>query len=146
MTTPRGAIRARKVVFATNGYTAGIATQYTQKITPLRGTCSHISTPQDTAHHHHPPHLNHTYGLNFGPDGNRDYIIPRPDGGVICGGAKSTFINDRKLYENNWDDSTLIEPARAHFETVMQKNFRGWEKSGADIDYLWTGSEYSSPP
>jgi len=115
-------------------------TQICEENSPLEITCSHISTPTDTRYL--PPHLNHTYGLNFA-DGSRDYIIPRPDGGVICGGAKSTYFHDRKSWENNWDDSTLLEPARAHFESVLQDNFRGWESSGAAVDYLWTGSKHS---
>ncbi|KAH9215672.1 FAD dependent oxidoreductase [Leptodontidium sp. 2 PMI_412] len=134
--TPRGSIQAKKVVFATNGYTVGIAPKFAKKIVPWKITCSHISTLTDTAHQ--PPHLNHTYGLNFA-DGSRDYLIPRPDGGVICGGASNSYIDDRKSWENNWDDSTLHESARPHFETVMQNNFRGWEDSGAAVDYLWTG-------
>ncbi|TVY93367.1 hypothetical protein LAWI1_G000555 [Lachnellula willkommii] len=48
---------------------------------------------------------------------------------------------DKNLWFNNFDDSTLIEQARPHFETVMQDNFLGWENSGAAVDYLWTGSE-----
>ena len=73
----------------------------------------------------------------------RDYLVPRPDGGVICGGAKHTFFDAKELWYNNFDDSTLIPVAatRSHFETVMQDNFRGWEKSGASVDMLWTGSE-----
>jgi glycine/D-amino acid oxidase-like deaminating enzyme len=135
VTTPRGSIRAKKIVFATNAYTAGIAPSYSSTIVPLKVTCSHIKTPENTQHP--PPHLTQTYGLSFGAPGIRDYLIPRPDGGVICGGAKDTYLEDRKLWWNNFDDSTLIEPARKHFETVMQDNFRGWEKSGAFVDYLW---------
>jgi hypothetical protein len=56
----------------------------------------------------------------------------RPDGGVVCGGAKQTYMDgDKAVWFNNVDDSTLIEAARPHFETVMQKNFVGWVKSGA---------------
>ena len=133
--TPRGSIRAKKVVFATNAYTSGIAPSYAETILPVKGICSHIKTPKDTPHP--PPHLVQTYGLSFGGTSIRDYLIPRPDGGVICGGAKDTFVKDKRLWWNNFDDSTLIEPARRHFETVMQDNFRGWARSGACVDYLW---------
>ena len=84
--------------------------------------------------------MNHTYGLNFRP-GARDYLIPRPDGSVICGGAKWTFEEDVDSWFDNFDDSTLHTPqAWAHFESVLQDNFYGWEKSGAAVDYVWTGS------
>ncbi|RDL35018.1 Uncharacterized protein BP5553_06949 [Venustampulla echinocandica] len=135
--TPRGNILAKKVVFATNAYTAGISPSFSNKIIPIKGICSHTSVPKDTAHP--PPHLNHTYGLSYNGYGVRDYLIPRPDGGVICGGGRETFVEDKKLWFNNWDDSTLLEPARQYFDNIMQDNFRGWEKSGATVDYLWTG-------
>jgi glycine/D-amino acid oxidase-like deaminating enzyme len=134
--TSRGKVLAQKVVFATNAYTCGIAPSYSETIMPVKGTCSHIRTPENTEFP--PPQLMQTYGLSFGGADIRDYLVPRPDGGVICGGAKDTYIKDRKSWWNNFDDSTLIEPARKHFETVMQDNFRGWEKSGAFVDYLWS--------
>ncbi|KAH6684139.1 FAD dependent oxidoreductase [Halenospora varia] len=135
--TSRGTIKAGKVVFATNGYTSGISPLYEQKIVPIKITCSHIGTPKESVNP--PPHLSHTYGLNFDGPAVRDYLIPRPDGGVICGGGKVTYIKDTKLWFDNVDDSTLLEQARPHFESVMQENFRGWEKSGASVDHLWTG-------
>lgn len=139
--TARGSIRARKVIFATNGYTAGVLPLYADKIVPVKGTCSHISVPEDTDFP--PPHLSYTYGITYEPPKLRDYLIPRPDGGVICGGANHTFVKERKLWYNNFDDSTLfpVPATRQHFETVMQNNFRGWEKSGAKVDMLWTGSK-----
>lgn len=39
-TTPRGPIRARKVLLATNAYTAGLAPQFARHIVPVRGICS----------------------------------------------------------------------------------------------------------
>jgi glycine/D-amino acid oxidase-like deaminating enzyme len=136
VTTPRGSIRAKKVVFATNGYTAGIAPLFHQKIVPVKGSCSHITSNSPNP----PPHLTHTYGLSYGP-GIRDYLIPRPDGSVICGGGRQTYGERKEAWFNNWDDSTPLEGVRPHFEKVMQNNFRGWEMSGAAVDYLWSGSE-----
>lgn len=141
--TPRGSIQARKIVFATNGYTTGIAPEFEKKIVPIKISCSHISTPQDTLSP--PPHLTHTYGLSYAPT-SRDYLIPRPDGGVICGGARYTYKDDQKLWFNQWDDSAAYEDTRPHFDSVMQKNFHGWENSGAAVDYLWSGSEFTCSP
>lgn len=140
ISTSRGSISAKKVVFATNGYTSGILPLYADKIVPRKGVNSHISVPKDTKFP--PPHLSQTYGVNYEPARMRDYLIPRPDGGVICGGAAYTFKDDPKLWFGNFDDSTLMPmPAtRRHFETVMQDNFRGWERSGAAVDMIWTGS------
>jgi len=137
--TARGSIRATKVIFATNAYTSGILPLYAKIIVPRKGTNSHISVPKDTEFP--PPHLSNTYGITYEPPQARDYLIPRPDGGVICGGAAHTFVADTELWFGNFDDSTLfpVPATRKHFETVMQNNFRGWEKSGAAVDMIWTG-------
>jgi glycine/D-amino acid oxidase-like deaminating enzyme len=143
ISTSRGRIRAKKVIFATNAYTSGILSLYTDKIVPRKGTNSHISISKNAEFP--PPHLSNTYGITYEPPKKRDYLIPRPDGGIICGGANHTFENKQELWFNNFDDSTLfpIPATRRHFETVMQDNFRGWEKSGASVNMIWTGSNLS---
>lgn len=54
--TPRGIITAKKVVFTSNGFTAGILSEYAQKIVPCR---SRVLTPDATK----TPYLNNTYSL-----------------------------------------------------------------------------------
>ncbi|KAL4947208.1 FAD dependent oxidoreductase [Aspergillus filifer] len=68
-----------------------------------------------------------------------DYLNPRPDGSIVVGGGKWTYQGNHRLWYNNYDDSTLIEPARYYFDGLMQQNFRGWEDSGAVTDSIWTG-------
>lgn len=46
VSTPRGSIKAEKVIFATNGYTAGILPQFQENIIPVRGICSRITVPE----------------------------------------------------------------------------------------------------
>lgn len=133
VSTPRGLIRAKKVVYATNAYTAYIAPQYSNRIVPCRGICSRINTPKGQA-----PHLPNTYSLRFWP-GNSDYFIARADGSIIVGGAKPYVFPHRDLWYNVVDDSKIIEPAREWFDGYMQKNFRGWENSGAYTDKVWSG-------
>lgn len=99
--TPRGSIRARKVVFASNAYTSGILPAFSNKIMPTKITNSHIKVPSNTPFP--APQLNQTYGLTF-RKGERDYLIPRPDGGVICGGAKATYQADVESWFDNFDD------------------------------------------
>lgn len=135
VTTPRGGIHAAKVVFATNGYTAGIAPQFTNKIIPVRGICSRIVTPEDRPS----PILTNTYSIRHG-SGLYDYLIPRPDGSIIVGGAKPDFWEDKSLWYGVYDDSKLIEPAKNYFDGLMQRTFRGWEDSHAYTDKVWTGS------
>lgn len=133
--TSRGTIKAKKVVFASNAYTAGIAPQFKEKIVPVRGICSRIVTPKEKP----APMLSTTMSMRYGP-GLYDYLIPRTDGSIIVGGGKQRFWEDPKHWYGVTDDSKLIEPASDYFDGLMQKHFRGWEESGAYTDKVWTGS------
>ncbi|KAK1998099.1 FAD dependent oxidoreductase [Colletotrichum falcatum] len=132
--TPRGTIRAKTVLYASNGYTSTILPEYKGRIIPVRGICSHIAVPDGAAH----PHLPTTFSLRHGP-GLFDYQVTRPDGSVVVGGARVKVIPRVEEWYNVWDDSRLIEPAAHYFDDYMQRNFRGWEDSGAKVDSIWTG-------
>ncbi|KAL1962876.1 hypothetical protein VTN77DRAFT_9054 [Rasamsonia byssochlamydoides] len=135
VTQSRGSIRAKKVVYATNAYTAALAPQYAGKIVPVRGICSRIVTPEDNKP---APHLPNTYSLRWSA-AQYDYLIPRPDGSIIVGGARRDYLSYPKNWYNNVDDSKLIESAKHYFDGYMQRHFRGWENSGAYTDRVWTG-------
>ncbi|KAK8087830.1 hypothetical protein PG997_002791 [Apiospora hydei] len=141
--TDRGSIRAKKVVFATNAYTAGLLPQYQGVINPYRGTASHLAPPKDAEQVF--PHLSHTYNIEYGLQypvtSTVDYLNPRPDGGIVMGGGRWLFQEPRGLWQNNIDDSVLIEPVldASYFEGYMQRVFRGWESSGTELDKVWTG-------
>lgn len=135
ITTSRGTMLAKKVVFATNAYTSSLLPQYNNRIVPVRGICTRISIPEGTT----APYLPNTHSVRYGP-GHYDYQIPRMDGSIIVGGARHKFMHDLSQWYNVADDSKMIEPALAHFEDdLMQKNYRGWENSGAELDRAWTG-------
>ena len=135
VSTPRGNIRAKKIVYASNGYTAGVLSQYKDKIIPVRGLCSHIVTPEGRPS----PHLANTYSIRFGP-GTYDYLIPRVDGSIVLGGGTQRYKTERALWYDVADDSRLIEPAKDYFDGYMQKHFSGWEDSGAYTEKVWSGS------
>ena len=139
VTTPRGTIKAKKIVYASNGFTAGLLPEYAQAIVPCRGICCRIITPDLKK----APYLNNTYSVRTGP-GLYDYLIPRIDGSVIVGGAKGAMAEDTDVWYNNKDDSELIDPAKDYFDGYMQRNFAGWEESGAYVDKIWTGSTYQA--
>jgi glycine/D-amino acid oxidase-like deaminating enzyme len=136
VTTDRGTIKAKKVLFATNGYTARLAPQFKDHIVPVRGICSRIVVPDGSV----APFLPQTYSIRYGP-GLYDYLIPRNDGSIIVGGARSQFWFDPSHWYNVHDDSKLIEPAKNYFNELMQRTFIGWENSGAHLDKVWTGSK-----
>ncbi|RMJ17098.1 hypothetical protein CDV36_003257 [Fusarium kuroshium] len=132
--TERGTIRAKKVLLATNAYTPHIAPEFKDHIVPVRGICSRIVVPKGKT----APFLPQTYSVRHGP-AMYDYLIPRNDGSIIVGGGKPKFWSDRSHWYNVWDDSKLIEPAKSHFDGLMQRTFIGWENSGAYTDKVWTG-------
>lgn len=59
VSTPRGRLRAKQVVYCTNAYTAGVAPQYRDKIIPVKGICSRIAVPEGAPK----PHLPNTYSV-----------------------------------------------------------------------------------
>lgn len=133
--TARGTITARKVVYATNGYTASVLPEYAGRIVPVRGVCSRISSPQkgvDT------PHLVNTYGIRFDAR-NNDYLIPRADGSIVVGGARQKFWHVKDSWFDNVRDDEVVKDAAPYFDGYMQRHFRGWEDSGAKTDLVWTG-------
>ncbi|OAA66942.1 FAD dependent oxidoreductase [Niveomyces insectorum RCEF 264] len=134
VTTPRGTVVANKVLLATNGYTAHVAPQFADHIVPVRGICSHIQVPADRV----APFLPQSYGLRYGP-ALYDYLIPRNDGSIVVGGARSRFWHDRTHWYGVTDDSKLIEPGAPYFDGLMQRTFIGWENSDAYTNKVWTG-------
>lgn len=137
VSTARGNVLARKVLLATNAYTAHLAPQFTDRIVPVRGICSRIKVPEGRV----APFLSQTYSVRHGP-GVYDYLIPRNDGSIIVGGGKPLFWHDRSQWYDVTDDSELIKPAVKHFDGLMQRTFLNWEDSGAYTDKVWTGSKY----
>ncbi|KAL1863349.1 hypothetical protein Plec18167_008211 [Paecilomyces lecythidis] len=133
-TSSRGSIKAKKVIFATNAYTSALLPQYKGKIVPVRGICSRIVTPENKLS----PYLPNTYSLRWSPT-IYDYLIPRPDGSIVVGGARADYLSDLSNWYNVIDDSKLIEPAKDYFDGYMQRHFHGWEDSGAYTDRVWTG-------
>ncbi|PWY73572.1 FAD dependent oxidoreductase superfamily [Aspergillus heteromorphus CBS 117.55] len=134
VTTDRGSIRAKWVVFSTNAYTSALVPEYKHSIIPVRGFCSRIVVPNPP-----PSPLERSYTLRFN-GWDYDYLIPRPDGSIIVGGGKSTYYQqDRDSWYNNTDDSRMVEGARRYFDNYMQRHFHGWENTGAYTDRVWSG-------
>lgn len=131
--TSRGLLKAKKVVFASNGYTGGLSSTYKDKIVPLRITASHLRPDQPVL-----PHLSNTYNICCSPTAV-DYLNPRPDGGIVVGGAKQQYVQDQHAWDNNWNDAELLPNVDLYFDGLMQCRFKGWEHSGSKLNQLWTG-------
>lgn len=136
--TPRGTLQAKKIVFATNAYTPGILHEFKDHIVPVRGTCSRIITPKGLEG----PLLSNTYGIRWAEKGSYDYLVPRPDGSIIVGGANRNDEERKRRCYGVWDDSALPDGIEKYFEGLMGRGFRGWEGSGEKVDKVWSGSEY----
>ena len=136
ITTPRGTLKARKLLTCTNAYTSSILPHFRSRIIPVRGIACRITTPDPAKS----PRLPTTYALRF-ESGLMDYLIQRPaDNSIIVGGARAAFIRDLpSWYDNVSDDSLISSAAEQYFDGYMQRYFIGWENSGARVDRIWTG-------
>lgn len=139
VSTPRGATRARRVVVCTNAYTSSVLPQYRNKIIPVRGVCSRITSPKGSK----TPHLPCTYSLRFDAL-QYDYLVPRADGSIIVGGARAAFWHDRDSWWHNKNDNEQVKDSAQYFDDYMQRYFHGWEEAGARLDKIWTGSKFIS--
>ncbi|KAH8198920.1 hypothetical protein TruAng_006928 [Truncatella angustata] len=144
--TPRGKTNAKKVVYAANGYTSSLLPQYQGVIVPNKGQNSIL---KPSAKSHHGLNLAHTYNLVYSPTAV-DYLVPRPDGNLILGGALNKYCINAQDMNTKWfdtvDDTTLIdESVKSHFDHTMAKHFRGWEDSEANVAMTWTGIMAATP-
>ncbi|KAH7020485.1 FAD dependent oxidoreductase superfamily [Ilyonectria destructans] len=132
--TPRGKMRAGKVVHASNAYASALLPEYGKNIIPCKGICCRIAVPEGAT----APLLNNSY-ITRTQDNTLSYFVPRPDGSIVVGGAASVFRPFKEQWYDNVDDSVLIDSAKSYYENYMQRTYRGWEKSGAEITNIWTG-------
>ena len=138
LTTSRGVIRAKKVVYATNAYTSSLLPEFTNKIVPVRGICSHITIPDEKRQ---ASLLGNSYVLRFSPY-EYEYLVPLPDGGIVLGGSRSTHYHDLESWYNNVEDDKVIKSSAQYFDGYMQRWFQGWEGSGAYVSKVWSGSKF----
>lgn len=132
--TNKGTIITKKLVLATNAYTSALESKFNGKIVPFKGICTQI-TSKDTSRR--TPHLTNTYAIRFAP-GQFDYLINRPDGSVIVGGAARKVKELAKFY-NNTDDSTTIDDIDNYFDGYMNKTFYTWKDVPEKVSHIWSG-------
>lgn len=136
--TPRGSLTAKKIIYATNGYTPSVLPEYACKIVPSRGICCHIKPGKTPA-----PFLRNSYIIRWSAT-EYEYLVPRSDGTIVVGGARSRFYHDLDSWYNNVNDDRLIDSAKTYFDGYMQRVFPAWKDSGAYTSQVWTGSKLFS--
>ena len=60
ISTPRGFVKARNIIYATNGYSSALLPDFKDKIVPVRGICCRIVNSKA-----HPPFLSNNYIMRF---------------------------------------------------------------------------------
>ncbi|KAE9397072.1 FAD dependent oxidoreductase [Gymnopus androsaceus JB14] len=134
--TPRGNITAEKVVYATNAYTATLLPEFLGCIVPGQGQCAAIVPTKSFSGK---GMLAHTCCYRFG-DGNYDYLIQRPqDGIIILGGGKWNVERMKIAGETN--DSMKQPEITEYLKGAMASHYEGWgtERPGEGYLYDWTG-------
>lgn len=136
LSTNRGDVKARKIVFANNGYIAGILPMMRGLVVPWKGTCSYCKKQQPA----NGQARTFTYNVSKDPS-HVEYINHRLDGNTIIGGAREVIESDQAAWLSVADDSTLIreKQVRRYFEDRLETYWQDWSDAGAKADQLWTG-------
>ncbi|OTA59637.1 FAD dependent oxidoreductase [Hypoxylon sp. EC38] len=145
--TSRGSIQARRVVLATNGYTASIWKKFQGVIVPLRGHVTAqrpgLNMPKDG--------LPATYSFIY--EAGYDYMIPRPkgtkfEGDIVIGGAL-VRAPEEGLEEYGTTDDTAFNDVilQALTDSLPQYFGDNWGKDHPDgrVRKAWTGIMGFSP-
>ncbi|GJJ07011.1 hypothetical protein Clacol_001209 [Clathrus columnatus] len=138
--TDRGDIIAKKVVFATNAFTATLLPEFKDKITISREQCSSIIP---TKLFSGPGLLQNIYSFGSGNRGPDDYMMQRPkDGIIILGGGQCS--QGRVKLDNQIDetDDSVKDPAITEYLRVVLRDYlEGWgeESIGEGLLSDWTG-------
>ncbi|KAI0483418.1 FAD dependent oxidoreductase [Xylaria cf. heliscus] len=139
--TPRGTINARRVVMATNGYTAHLLKRFQGIIVPLRG---HV-TAQRPGLNMPKNGLPGTYSFFYAK--GYDYMIPRPrgckfEGDIIIGGRLSSAVSDGLNEYGTTDDSTEDEDTMRDLRNTLPQYFGdNWGEDDPEgrVRNQWTG-------
>jgi len=139
--TPRGKVRAKKVLLATNGYTARICPALQGVIVPLRG---HM-TAQRSGSGLLQDGLATTYSFIY--DDGYEYMIPRPKGTKFAGdimiGGGATKARKKGIYEFGTTDDTSIDSTILEYlkDSAATRFGSHWGDDSPDgrIRTAWTG-------
>ncbi|GAB1316057.1 hypothetical protein MFIFM68171_06267 [Madurella fahalii] len=146
--TPRGVVRARRVVLATNGYTAAIAPRFQGVVVPLRGQ---VTAQRPGKGMPFGGCLPTTYSFIY--EKGYEYMVTRPEGSllpgdVIIGGGLYRAPDDGLMEFGITDDSTVNEWISAYLRDATPRYFGGnWgeDDPAGRVRKEWTGIMGFSP-
>lgn len=146
--TPRGMVRARRVVLATNGYTAAVAPRFQGVIVPLRGQ---ITAQRPGKAMPFGGCLPTTYSFIY--DKGYEYMVTRPEGSplagdVIMGGGLLRLPDDGLMEFGTTDDTTVNEWISAYLRDTTPRYFGdnwGEDDPAGRVRKEWTGIMGFSP-
>ncbi|OHE93083.1 FAD dependent oxidoreductase [Colletotrichum orchidophilum] len=145
--TPKGQIRARRVVLATNGYTAFLHRRFQEVIVPMRG--------QITAHRpgSNIPETGLATTYSFIYEAGYEYMIPKPAGTQFAGdiviGGGLVRAHDAGLGEYGTTDDSRLNPVISSYlrETTPRYFGEDWGDDDPEgrVRAEWTGIMGFSP-
>ena len=142
--TPRGTIKTRHVILATNGYTAHLLPEFADLIVPERGVMTALLPPTKSER------LENSYGFVGALGGNPihdDYLVQRPLSGVADSAGHLMFGGGYVAKKLNMigetDDSVLDEGSTKYLrETLLKLLLLGGETKGLSeltATHQWSG-------
>ncbi|TQV98809.1 hypothetical protein V2A60_007493 [Cordyceps javanica] len=142
LTTPRGVIRASRILHATNGYSGHLLPGLRGKIYPLRGTMSSQKPPTAFGKHGHAITWSRVGGGSFDPctsviDLGLYYSNQNPNSGDVFIGGEKARLNEIFIS----DDSVVGVPCEENIRTKLPKCYtKGWEDSSEhQVRNVWSG-------
>ncbi|PVH78497.1 FAD dependent oxidoreductase superfamily [Cadophora sp. DSE1049] len=142
--TPRGEIRTRVVMHATNRWASHLLPNFNKLISAGLSTLAAIKAPEGF--------IKHTGAQHWDSVVNNYHLqLPPPYNTIIIGGAKQVLVHDPKSYINSDREDELIPGVPEFFQSWPQSDIVGWEgkdpaELGMEVEKggCWTGVTSSS--
>ncbi len=139
--TDRGAIRVRKLVLATNGYTARLVKRFQGVIVPLRGQITAQRPGQNLPREGLPATYSFIYKNGY------EYMIPRPkgtrfEGDIVIGGGVVAAPDEGIGEYGTTDDTVLNRTISSYLHESLPRYFGdnwGEDHPAGRIRREWTG-------
>jgi glycine/D-amino acid oxidase-like deaminating enzyme len=146
--TPRGVIRAKRVILATNGYTAAVWPRFQGVVVPLRGQ---VTAQRPGSRMPRRGCLPTTYSFIY--EKGYEYMIPRPEGSrfagdIVIGGGLVRAPDDGLLEFGTTDDGAVNESISQYLRETTPRYFGpdwGDDDPEGRVRSEWTGVMGFSP-